>query len=129
MLMGWKAFTAAHARPFIVYADLPEQGGTRGVGGRQKKFTLLGSLLKTLALPGEYAMLPEAELFRIAFATEGAARAFADTMGARKMAREGGWAGQWGFVFDEGVMEKIKGVLPPAKRRAPGATEPRPRRG
>lgn len=126
MLIGWNAFTTAHARPYIIYADLPELGGMRGTGGRQNKFTLLGTLLKALPLRGDYALLPEAALFRIAFEQEGDARAFADTISARKTAREGGWADQWAFLFDDGVMEKIKAVLPPPMPRAPrGPGRPR----
>jgi hypothetical protein len=109
MLTGWKAFHAAHARPYMVYADLID------AAGRQKKFTLLGALLRALPLRGDYALLPEKELIRIALERDDAARAFADTMQAPKTAREGGWAGQWAFVLDDRTVEKIKAALP-AKR-------------
>ena len=118
MLMGWKAFITAHARPFIIYADLPEYGGVRGSGGRQNRFALLGTLLRACDLPGAYALLPEADLVRIAFESEDAARTFARTMNARKTAREGGWAGQWSFVYRDDVMEEIKAALPPPVKRA-----------
>ena len=117
MLMGWNAFTATHTRPFIVFADIPERGGVRGAGGRQNKFALLGPLLTALQLGTNYALMPEAKLFRVAFAHEEAARTFVDTMLARKTAREGGWAGQWVFAYDDAMVAKIKAMLPPPEKR------------
>ena len=113
MLMGWKAFHTAHAKPFMVYADLLE------TGARQAKFALLGTLLKTLPVRGDYALFPEKETIRIAFERKEAARVFADTMYARPTAREGQWAGQWAFVFDDLLVEKAKSLLPAPARRTP----------
>jgi len=112
MLMGWKAFARCAGSAVYGLCELV------GAAGRQNKFALLGTLLKALSLPGDYALLPEKELFRIALQREDTARAFVDTMQARKTAREDGWAGQWAFVYDDRAEEKIKAVLPPPVRRA-----------
>jgi hypothetical protein len=39
------------------------------------------------------------------------------TMQTRKTAREGGWAGQWAFAYDDAMVEKIKAMLPPPEKR------------
>ena len=116
MLVGWNAFKAAHARSFMVYADLLD------ASQRQLKFTMLGSLLKELRLDGDYALFPEKEQIRIALERKESARALAGELYARPAARESGWAGQWAFVFDDIVMEKIRSLLPqPARRGMPRA--------
>ena len=38
-------------------------------------------------------------------------------MQTRKTAREGGWAGQWAFAYDDAMVEKIKAMLPPPEKR------------
>ena len=113
MLKGWKAFQNAHASPYMIYADLLD------ATGRQTKFALLGTLLKALPLQGDYALLPEKDLIRIALEREDAARAFVDDdhRPARIARCEGGWAGQWAFVLDDAAVEKIRAVLPPPTKR------------
>jgi hypothetical protein len=111
MLKGWTAFHAAHVRSYIVFADLI------GPRRRQARFSLLGSLAEALQLEGDYALFPEKEAIRLAFEHEGDAQAFADALLALRTAREGGWAGQWAFVFDDGMEEKIRAALPPSPRR------------
>jgi hypothetical protein len=113
MLKGWTAFLAAHARPYIVFADLLEPRR------RQTRFALLASLAEAQHPEGDYALFPESEFIRIAFEHEADAQAFAGSLLARRNAREGGWAGQWAFVFDDGVEEKIRAALPPSPRRIP----------
>jgi hypothetical protein len=113
MLMGWKAFHDVHNRPFLIYADL------LGASRRQAKFALLGSLLKALHVQGAYSLFPEKDVIRIAFERKEAARTFAQTLHARPTAREGGWAGQWAFVFDDLIVEKVRSLLPPPLSRAP----------
>jgi hypothetical protein len=111
MLKGWTAFRAAHARPYMVFADL------LGARRRQARFALLNSLVDAQQVEGDYALLPERETIRLAFERKADAEAFAGSLLARPTAREGGWAGQWAFVVDDGVEEKIKAALPPSKRR------------
>lgn len=96
----------------MVYADLVE------ASGRQLKFVLLGTLLYAMKPNGDYAMFPEKEMLRIAFSREEAARALANTMGASKTAREGGWAGEWSVIYGDEEVEKIRAMLPPPVKRA-----------
>jgi hypothetical protein len=111
MRKGWTAFHAAHARPYIVFADLLE---TRR---RQTRFDLLGSLADALLLKGDYALMPEKDVIRIVIETEPDARKFADAVQARPAAREGGWGGQAAFIMDDVMEEKIRATLPPAPPR------------
>lgn len=115
MLVGWNAFHAAHAKSFMVYADLLD------AGARQAKFSLLGTYLKALPVQGAYALLPEGAFIRVAFERKDAARAFTQAMCARSTAREARWAGQWAFVYDDLIVEKIKSLLPPPAKRLPPA--------
>ena len=113
MLKGWTDFQAAHVRPYIVYGDLPE--GRR----RQARFALLATLADAQQPAGDFALFPEKEMIRVAFEREIDAQAFADSLLARRTAREGGWAGQWAFTFDDGMEEKIRAALPPSPKRRP----------
>jgi hypothetical protein len=113
MLKGWTDFHAANVRPYIVYADLFEPRR------RQARFALLASLADAQQPTGDFALFPETEMIRVAFEHDADAQAFADSLLARRTAREGGWAGQWAFVFDDGMEEKIRAALPPSPQRRP----------
>jgi hypothetical protein len=106
----------------MVLADL--EGGKR----RQDRFALLAALARATAFNGAYALMPEGALIRVAFEREADALVFAESVGARKTAREGGWAGQWAFLFDTGAEATIKAVLPPSTQRRLRQSTGQPRR-
>jgi hypothetical protein len=53
----------------------------------------------------------------VAFERDIDAQKFADAVKARKTAREGGWAGQWAFIFNAEMEATIKSLLSPASKR------------
>jgi hypothetical protein len=110
--LGWNAFNAAHARPYIVFADFDASGS------RQTRFAMLARLANGMNPKGDYALLPEDNFIRVVFQQESDAVAFAGGVMARKTAREGGWAGQWWFDFDAETEAVIRTALPEKKPRA-----------
>jgi hypothetical protein len=108
-LMRWDAFHESHHRPFMVFADVDGRVRTR--------FALLSSLVAAMDLKGSYALNPEEERIRVAFERDIDAQKFADAVKARKTAREGGWAGQWAFIFNAEMEATIKSLLSPASKR------------
>jgi hypothetical protein len=108
-LMRWDAFHESHHRPFMVFAD---------VDGRMRtRFALLSSLVAAMDLKGSYALNPEKGRIRVAFERDIDAQKLAAAVKARKTAREGGWAGQWAFIFNAEMEATIKSLLPPASKR------------
>lgn len=110
-LMPWNDFHEANARAYMVFADVDARLQTR--------FALLNSLAKAMGLKGGYALFPEKDIVRVAFERDDDATKFAVAVNARRTARESGWAGQWSFVFDHGVEEKIRAALPSKRRTRP----------
>jgi hypothetical protein len=108
-LLSWKAFHAAHARRYIVFADL------RAPLRRQQRFELMSSLIYGMNPKGVFALLPEENFIRIVFERDTDVAAFTGAVQARKTAREGGWAGQWRFDFDAELETTIKAALPGKK--------------
>jgi len=95
-LMRWDCFQAAHPRPQMIFANLD---GARS----QARFDLLRRMIQTMVLPGSYALHPQEGLIRVAVERDADALKFAAGVQARRTAREGGWAGQWAFLYDDKV--------------------------
>lgn len=75
------------------------------------EFALM-ELLATSIAHGDFALLLEMEVIRIAFERRADAVALAEAVGARSTMREGGWAGQWAFVLDDGLTQLLRIALP-----------------
>ena len=113
-LLSWPAFQEQHGPAYLVFADLEEPFR------RQTRFALLASLANGLSLQGSFALSPDEQVVRVAFARADDAMLFAQSVGARITAREGGWAGQWSFLMGVEAEAAIKAALPPQgpRRRA-----------
>lgn len=114
-LLSWPAFHDRHASAYLVFADLEEPRR------RQPRFAMLASLAKAMNLQGAFALSPDEQVIRVAFERADDALKFAQGVGARKTAREGGWAGQWWFTFDEETEAAIKAALPHPPKRSRSA--------
>jgi hypothetical protein len=114
-LISWSAFHEAHGQVFIIFADVEARAQTR--------FALLNRLAVVMQLKGAYAFHSEPGVIRLAFKRKSDAVKFAAIIQALKTGREGGWAGQWAFLFDDEVEEKIRAVLPAKPGRRPGASK------
>jgi len=110
--MRWDAFQAAYPRPQIIFAD--------GDGDRsQARFDLLRRLVQATRLTGSWALYPEDGLIRVVFEHEADAAKLAAALHAHRSPREGGWAGQWAFIYDNRAEEAIKAQLPRTAPRHP----------
>jgi hypothetical protein len=112
-VMRWDQFNQSHSRSYMVFAD----AGPKGLG-----FELLRRLAVAMNPQGNLAFLPEERFTRIAFEHDADAEKFAAGVGAKRTAREGGWAGQWAFANDENMHAAVEALLGTPKRAA--ATRP-----
>jgi len=109
-VMRWGAFTAAHPRPYVIFAD-------RGQGQfPQAAYELLRRHILKMAPEGSFSLYPEEGFIRVAFELETDAMKFAAGLRAKRTAREGGWVGQWSFAYDEKAAKTIESLLEPLKR-------------
>lgn len=118
-LMRWNEFHEAHYRPSVVFADFE---GVR----YQAAYELIGRLIGSLDLIGNYALQPEPECIRLAFERDVDAEKFASVVSARRVIREEDrWALQWSFRMNGSTEKTMRALLSDRVRKSSG---PRGRR-
>ncbi|CAN5475093.1 hypothetical protein BH10PSE6_BH10PSE6_31170 [soil metagenome] len=108
-LMGWDAFCDAHHRPFMIHAQVDEEGSRR--------FEALQRFIESLNLRGNFALCEGDNSLRAAFESEKEAVKTARLLGAKKVGRGAEWAGEWAFVLNEAAMAKITSAVRTPRRR------------